>query len=249
MLQADSSLPADSYGSRDGSPSGEGRRLGDSSHNGSSSAFTAAGLAHHVGDGGAASNQIRQRTPGAYPEDDFQVTRIENDNFGPDDLLPSYEEQQQEHDSFIGPLRHDNMEVDEDEGVDMTTLQPWNDTPGWGFSVNRTLPTSQQMAIPPNSVNDFSQDQDEDLFADDDRASTKAEDGDGSSVAGSDPDLRMGDFHDAEEPATAPSFVDHRGARESAPPPLAIPQADEEEDDLPIYEIPPPLDEAEGEGA
>ena len=244
MLQADSTLPADSNGSRDGSPSGEGRRLDDSSHNGSSSAFTVAGPAHHVGDGGGPSNQTRQRTPGAYPEDEFQATRIENDNFGPDDLLPSYEEQ--EHDNFIGPLRPDNMELDEDEGVDMTTTQPWNDAPGWGFSLNRTLPTSQQMAIPPNSVNDFSQDQDEDLFADGDRASTKAEGGDGSSVAGSDPDLGMGDFHDAEEPAMEPLFADHRGARESAPPPLAIAQDDEEEDELPIYEIPPPLDDAEG---
>ena len=51
--------------SRDASPSGEGPRLGDSSHIGSSSAFTAAGQVRHVGDGGSAPMQI----PGAFHAD------------------------------------------------------------------------------------------------------------------------------------------------------------------------------------
>lgn len=219
--------------SRDASPSGEGPRLGDSSHNGSSSAFTAAGQVRHVGDGGSALMQI----PGAYHEDES----LGRPNVPDDDILPGYEEN-----PFIGPqqLEQSHMDLDRDEAIDVSyqmhghQTPPWEDVPGWAFSglgSGRAAP-SQMMAVPPGSL-DFNQDADgdEDLFENGDGASTKVEGGDGSSAGNiSDVDERMKSVDEPSESAVSPLI--RRSERESAPPPHMI-EGDEDEDDLPVVEL------------
>ncbi len=220
--------------SRDASPSGEGRRLDDSSHNGSSSAFTAAGQARHVGDGGSAPIRI----PGAYHGGE-SLERLNDPNEDEDHVLPGYEASQMH--------AHQGMDLDADEGVgDMYAIQgpapPWGDDPSWSFEAlgSGKNVSTQQMACPPGSL-DFSNGHEEDLFAED-GASTKAEGGVGSSTGNlSDADDRMGDF---EEAAASPLIT--RGMRESAPPPL-VQAGDEEDEDLPVVELHvPPEDEHTG---
>ena len=221
--------------SRDASPSGEGPRLGDSSHNGSSSAFTAAGQVRHVGDGGSAPMQI----PGAYHEDEsLGIPSVQDD-----EVLPGYEESQQ----FIGPqqLQSTQMDLDRDEAIDVSYpvhghhTPPWEDAPGWGWrglGSGRAAP-SQMMAVPPGSL-DFNHDADaeEELFENGDGASTKAEGGDGSSAGNiSDPDETMKSLEELDESAASPLI--RRSERESAPPPHVIEGDDEEEDELPVVEL------------
>ena len=218
--------------SRDASPSGEGLRLGDSSHNGSSGAFIAAGQVRHVGDGGSATMQI----PGAYQEDES----LGRPNVQDDDVLPGYEESQ-----FIGPqqLQSTHMDVDRDEGIDVSypighQTPPWEDVPGWCFnSLNsgRAAP-SQMMAVPPGSL-DFNHDADaeEDLFENGDGASTKAEGGNGSSAGNiSDAEERMKSLDELDEAPASPLLG--RDERERAPPPHVI-AGDDEEDELPVVEL------------
>ncbi|KAK5078953.1 hypothetical protein LTR64_002627 [Lithohypha guttulata] len=124
--------------SRDASPSGEGQRLGGSSHNGSSSALV--GQAHRVGDGGSAVNR--------------QVIKMKG-------LSRGLEDEQEGHSMFHGPQslskseelppygdRDSDMLLDNDvvdEGISMIgPTQPWLDdalVQGWGFDA----------AAPPNS--------------------------------------------------------------------------------------------------
>jgi len=218
--------------SRDVSPSGEGPRLGDSSHNGSSSAFTAAGQVRHVGDGGSAPMQI----PGAYQEDES----LGRPNVQDDDVLPGYEETE-----FIGPqqLQQTQMDLDRDEAIDLSypiehQPVPWEDVPGWrfdGLGSGRAAP-SQMTAAPPGSL-DFNHDADveEDLFENGDGASMKAEGGGGSSAGNiSDADERLKSLDELDESAADPLMG--RGERESAPPPHVI-GGDEDDDDLPVVEL------------
>jgi ubiquitin carboxyl-terminal hydrolase 4/11/15 len=219
--------------SRDASPSGEGPRLGDSSHNGSSSAFTTADQVRHVGDGGSAPMQI----PGAYHVDES----LGRPNVQDDEVLPGYEETQ-----FIGPqqLQPSHMDLDRDEAIDVSypmhghQTPPWEDVPGWGFhelGSGRAAP-SQMIAVPPGSV-DFNQDADadEDLFENADGASTKVEGGDGSSAGNiSDIDERMKSLDEPDVSAVSPLI--RRNERESAPPPHMI-EGDDEEDELPVVEL------------
>jgi ubiquitin carboxyl-terminal hydrolase 4/11/15 len=234
LLTANAPPAADSESrptSRDASPSGEGPRLGDSSHNGSSGAFTAAGQVRHVGDGGSAPMQI----PGAYHE----VESLERSSVQVDDneILPGYEDMQ-----MIGPqqLQPSHMDLDGDEGIDVSfpVNVPWDYPPGWGFDAltsGRAAP-SQMTAVPPGSL-DFNQDADieEGLFGNGDGASMKAEGGDGSSAGNmSDPDETMKSVEDFDESAASPLI--RRSERESAPPPHVI-GGDEEEDELPVVEL------------
>jgi ubiquitin carboxyl-terminal hydrolase 4/11/15 len=219
--------------SRDASPSGEGPRLGDSSHNGSSSAFTAAGQVRHVGDGGSAPMQI----PGAYHGDE-SLGRL---NVPDDDVLPGYEEAQ-----FIGPqqLGQSHMDLDRDEAIDVSyqmhghQTPPWDDIPGWGFNglgSGRAAP-SQVMAVPPGSL-DLNRDADaeEDLFENGDGASLKVQAGDGSSAGNmSDNDERMKSLDEPDESALSPLI--RRNERESAPPPHMI-ECDEEVDESPVVDV------------
>jgi hypothetical protein len=202
--------------SRDGSPSGEGPRLGDSSHNGSSGAFTAAGQVRHVGDGGSAPMQI----PGAYHADESLGRRNGQD----DDMLPGYDDA-----PFIGPqpLEPSQMDVDGDEGIDVSfpthghQTPPWVDSPAWSFSAlssGRAAP-SQMLAVPPGSL-DFNHDTDADeaLFENGDGISNKADDGDGGSTGHmSDVDEGMKPIEESGESAV--DALTRRSERESAPPP------------------------------
>jgi hypothetical protein len=125
-------------------------------------------------------------------------------------------------------------ELAPDEGIDMqdgdVQMYGPNVGPTWSFSHlgNMGAPHSQMTAVPPSSLdgegNDF-YNQEEDLSAADDNASTQAEGGDRSSVEMSDRDE---EFVDA--PMLEPS--EQRSMRESAPPPLL-----DEAGDLPVAEI------------
>lgn len=98
--------------SRTGSPSGEGRRLGGSSRNGSSSALTGAGATHQAGDGGL-QEETRQKG--------------EHDN---SEVLPDYVSSM--HD--INPL--DSMGLDDDEGYDGSMRRDslsYAQNPDWSF--------------------------------------------------------------------------------------------------------------------
>ena len=230
--------PADSESrptSRDASPSGEGPRLGDSSHNGSSGAFTAAGQVRHVGDGGSAPMQI----PGAYQED--ENLERSNGQVDDNDILPGYEDTQ-----MIGPqqLQPSGMDVDRDEAIDVSypmpghQTSPWDYVPAWGFNAldSGRAALSQMTAVPPGSL-DFNQDADPEdaLFGNGDGASMKAEGGNGSSAGNiSDPDESMRLVEDFDESAARPLIG--RSERESAPPPQVI-GGDEEEEDLPVAEL------------
>ena len=209
--------------SRDASPSGEGLRLGDSSHNGSSSAFTAAGQVRHVGDGGSAQMQI----PGAYQEDES----LGKPNVQDDDVLPGYEESQ-----FIGPqqLHFNHMDLDRDEGIDIPysighQTSQWEDV-GFSSLGSGGAGPSQIMAVPPGSV-DFSHDAEveEDLFENGDGSSTK-----GSAGNISDAEERMKSLEEMDESPASPLLG--RDEREHAPPPHVI-EGDEEEDELPVVEL------------
>ena len=245
IVEAANAPPADSESrpaSREPSPSaGEGPRLDGFSHNGSSSAFTVAGLTHHVGDGGSAITLDKALNPGASQLGGNRgrpIVQIDD----MDDELPGYQPANPHGPQSIQPLQ--SMELDEDEGIDTSypmqgPVQPWNDNPMWSFEnleSGRPAP-SQMMAVPPGSL-DFNHSE-EDLFenGDNDGASTKAEGGDGSSAAGlSGPDERMKDFDDSEDFVTAPFIATSRTARASAPPPLAGDE-DEEDEDLPVVEL------------
>ena len=114
--------------SRSHSPSGEGRRLGDFSRNGSSSALTAAGAAHQAGDGGATTDTAKAQR---------QATRN-----GDSDALPGYSSGLKDGEQSL-----DGGFGDYDEGVgDMSQ----SDVGGWSFAF-AGRPQSQVTAAPPGS--------------------------------------------------------------------------------------------------
>lgn len=157
--------------SRTSSPAGEGKRLDDSSLNGSSSAFTGAGAIRQVGDGGSAAAETAQRRTGV------------------DDELPCYSE------NSVDTLVHstlESMEVDDvDEGIaDMSgsfhlaqgTHQRWSFS-GLSNPGDDNPGMTQRVAAPPGSEGD-----DEDLFdSDSNKANSPSDDG-----------RRLADFADDE---------------------------------------------------
>lgn len=167
--------------SRGTSQAGEGKRLDDSSHNGSSSALRGVGAAHQAGGGGSASEGIMSgpmRT-------------------GVDDDLPAYSEKDPNPDTSTVDPRGLNMEpdMDEDEGISMTQgplnyVSPKSD---WSFDRLNYGEHEQITAAPHTSDND------EDLFAGD-NSSTKAA---GSSFSNGDGD-RMLDFQTDEGTTMGP---------------------------------------------
>lgn len=125
--------------SRTGSPSGEGRRLVDSSRNGSTSALAGAGAAHQAGDGGLQAG--------------LQVRSVEVDSSeGDDNELPPYEQKTQSSnfslmdqpawsfDNISGPPVSDDDDglFDDDDndsnkavgGGNMSDLEHFNDEAG-----------------------------------------------------------------------------------------------------------------------
>ena len=161
--------------SRPPSPSGEGKRLDGSSHNGSSSALRGVGAVHQRGGGGSADATARMRT-------------------GIDDELPAY--------STIDPrgLQEetlDNMEMDGDEDEAIAGMHgpfpnnPYSRSPQWSFDqlTETDYGETQLIAAPPASEGDG---EDEDLFAE--NSSTKVANSSGSDGDGN----RMADFNDDE---------------------------------------------------
>ena len=114
MLESSASPEADSEmtsGSRETSPpAGEGRRLGDSSHNGLSSAF-ATGQAHHVGDGGFQAMRSLQMNQEA-------LQKVEN--------LPNYTQATMDSSEAVPPYSETRSENDMDV----------NDTSSWSASLS-----------------------------------------------------------------------------------------------------------------
>jgi ubiquitin carboxyl-terminal hydrolase 4/11/15 len=220
---------AQQQGSRDPSPqSGEGRRLGDSSHNGSSSAFRA-GQAHRVGDGGSAiTKSVTTRgMTGVLLEDGSPLKSVEQTS-NDDEELPGYRSP-----SPNGLSQHFTRNMSEgyehDEGIDTSMdsapvygpTAPWHST-GWAFSHLK-----QHRASPdPDAI-------DEDLFHD--TASTKVEGGEGSG-AGSLVDWSASEGELDPGVRDLVDFQAHgRGMRESAPPPDAM----EVDEDVPHFVVPP----------
>ena len=114
MLSSDGDNSAESQtGSRATSPAGEGRRLDDSSRNGSSSAFPVAGAIHQAGGGGSTGGV--QRT-------------------GVDDDLPAYGPPGP--DEYVSTL--ETLETEEDEGIGMEQTESYGAfyyrEPTWSFA-------------------------------------------------------------------------------------------------------------------
>jgi hypothetical protein len=232
---------------------GEGRRLGDSSHNGSSSALLAqgAGRVHRVGDGGSAA--IRA---GLSQGHGLRNSIEMNDD--DDERLPDYAESQAVGAVRVNPLNINSVSgvptpPAEDEAVDMefaeyevehATVGQWAHVPtqqeqvdGWSFDRLEKQP----MNSPGRSSND----------------STRVE-GNAGSEGSVDEGLGFGDVEEMETDAAMfsdvhdASFGDgrsggamRRGIRESAPPPMEqevemVRGNEDSDDDLPVAEILPP---------
>lgn len=155
-----SSSVSDDESDRGQSPSGEGRRLGDSSHNGSSSGLAGAGAARHSGDGG-----LQTRTQKTTDDDD-------------DEELPGYSNNPLSGEKRLDWLHHGQEGMDFYEnnggfGGESDSYNPLHNDyqqPSWSF--NRVLqaygPSSQMTAAPPASISD------NDELLNDDNDSTKA---------------------------------------------------------------------------
>lgn len=165
--------------SRATSQAGEGKRLDDSSRNGSSSALRGVGAAHQAGGGGSAGERVMNGSM----------------RTGVDDDLPAYSENDP-HTSTLDP-RGLNLEpdLDEDEGISMAQgpLNYANLKSEWSFDRLHYGENEQITAAPHTSDND------EDLFAGD-NSSTKAA---GSSFSNGDGD-RMLDFQTDEGTTMGP---------------------------------------------
>lgn len=165
--------------SRATSPAGEGKRLDDSSRNGSSSALRGVGVAHQAGGGGSAAEGVM----------------IAPMRTGVDDDLPAYSENDP-NTSTVDP-RGLNMEtdLDEDEGISMARgpLNYVSPRSEWSFDRIPYGESEQITAAPHTSDNE------EDLFAGD-NSSTKAA---GSSFTNDDGD-RMLDFQNDEGTTMGP---------------------------------------------
>ena len=224
------SQPSSPANSRAPSPSaGEGRRLDDSSRNGSSSASHAAGVAHQAGGGGAQTGQIARG-----------MMTVRND-VDVDDL-PPYETVEMK-DIADNAATLEGMEVDEDEGIGMGmadsphTRGIYDAPAAWSFNNlnNRDddLGTHIVHQPPPNS--DIGEGDDDSVRV-----------GGGSTL--SDGEDRMAAFADDE------GTVDNGALRFDTPPPEAQrgmdPPWDMDYEDAPVKEVilsPPKEDEGDEE--
>ena len=205
--------------SRGQSPSGDGRRLGGSSLNGSSSASTGAG-AGRQGDGG-----LQVGTPGK--------------NRGGDESPPEYAINPTRGEKSLGSndknnrLEGMNIEDDEESG-DGELSNPFGfpSPPSWSFNrVHQAHgPSSSQMttALPGSTFDD-----DDDLL-DDDTASNKAVGGGDMS----DSDLRLAALTDSPGPGAAyPGTPIEESAFQDIPPLLEADNDDDDDDELPVVEL------------
>ncbi|GLA61868.1 CSN-associated deubiquitinating enzyme Ubp12 [Aspergillus tubingensis] len=160
--------------SRGQSPSGEGRRLGGSSRNGSSSALTGVGAAHQSGDGGLPTGTQTKSGDDDWPPGYTNV--------------PSFGEQ-----SLDRATQSEGMNFEDEEiggGTQPSPFRPQDDTPSWSFSRATDAHGPSQMTTVPTD--------DEDLL-DDDASNRAVDDGDVS-----DPDLRMASLMDSPRGAAYP---------------------------------------------
>ncbi|KAE8147670.1 hypothetical protein BDV25DRAFT_159842 [Aspergillus avenaceus] len=208
-----STRPASEAGSpsesRGQSPSGDGRRLGGSSRNGSSSALTGAGAAHQQGDGGSRTG-----------------TQAKN---GDDASPPGYTNSPTSGEKRIGKEKQlEGMSFDEVEFGDGAQSDPFRfpSPPSWSFSrVPDAHGPSQMTTALPGSISD-----DEDLLDDD--ASNKA-------VGGgdfSDSDLRLASLADSPggHGLVYPGSPMDETPIQDIPPPL---EGDDDDDELPVVEL------------
>ncbi|RMD43389.1 hypothetical protein DV735_g1702, partial [Chaetothyriales sp. CBS 134920] len=227
LVEADSEQQAES---RETSPAGEDRRLGGSSHNGSSSAYPV-DPAHPVGGGGLAklpTNLIRDLTP----DDDLPSQQsIENDGLlGPH--LPDYTEATSQHGPLSPPEDEALGGMDYDQQQDQAygpLIGPLGGEQSWGWgNINRPHNNSEV---------------DDDVFGPDrnsSNSSTKAAGSRGSSVNESMVDLD-------EDTAQFSDEIGPRNLRESAPPPPGDayetvpldPMIEDDDNDLPVVELRP----------
>jgi hypothetical protein len=233
-------------GSREPSPrAGEGRRLGDSSHIGSSSAYQA-GRAHLVGDGGSGLASLSPDQHHGTQGGSSLRRSIEIQETEADEGLPGYSvEDTVDYELSGGRMRSvvRSSPGMNDEGVDMdydgpdTYQSQWGmvqQPPTWGFEQLGGQAGHQ----PPNSDAD-------DMFADKGSVgsndSTRVEGNTGSDVDEGFQDTPM--WSDA----NTQDGTGMRSMRESAPPPMdrvtevkVTAQEADDDDDFPIVEIPPP---------
>lgn len=231
-------------GSRGQSPSGEGKRLGGPSRNGSSSALTGVGAAHQAGDGGLLAG-IRARNGREDDDDDDGA----NSDLDVDDEPPPYSNDLASGERRLARGMDVDAETDDlDDGRGGTGLLPMAHEPAWSFSrIPDTHGSSPQMTAEQlpgsyfdghirNADGDDGDDDDEDLF--DDAASNQA-------VGGgdlSDTDLRLsalaGDDGEGDGPGAPAEYpgtpLDEDTLIQDVPP---LQQGDEDEDDLPVVEL------------
>ncbi|RAH48630.1 putative ubiquitin-specific protease UBP12 [Aspergillus brunneoviolaceus CBS 621.78] len=195
--------------SRGQSPSGEGRRLGGSSRNGSSSALAGVGAAHQLGDGG-----LRTGTQAKSGDEDSPPEYSNS---------PSYGEQ-----SMGQANRLSGMDFEDEEFGHGPQPSPFRhvDPPSWSFSqISDAHGPSQMTAAQRGSISD------DDLLDDDD--SNKAVGGGDVS----DTDLRMaaltdspgGGFGFPGTPTEETSFQELH--------PFGGDGDDDDDDDLPVVEL------------
>ncbi|OJJ47293.1 hypothetical protein ASPZODRAFT_64832, partial [Penicilliopsis zonata CBS 506.65] len=221
--EADS--PAQSRGT---SPSGEGKRLGGSSRNGSSSALAGVGAAHQAG-GGGLRTEIQAKTNSSRNEED-------------DDELPGYSNNPASGEQILAKgsnLTEEGMDFDDDNDFDggaplHSSFGLSNDQPMWSFdrlSEDADVhhgPLSSQMLVTNHTPSrpgsdDDREGEDEDLF--DDNASNTA-------VGGgdlSDSDTRLVGLTDSPDPGAAFGATSF----EDIPPQLD----DDEDEELPVVEL------------
>ena len=214
---------------------GEGRRLGDSSHNGLSSAYPA-GRVHLVGDGGSLLNPSHGPhhetvEAGSLQKSIETPTTLRNSH--DNEELPTYSTV---YDLGTGQTTSFPLDLVSpatpvtDEGVEMNYDDQWGMVQEQGWSFNHL--NNQQ---PPNSDAD-------DMFGAD-RNSVGSNDS--TRVEGN-----AGSVNSDEGYQDTPMFSDAnvqddahvRSMRESAPAPDYVPVTQEADDDedLPVVEIPPP---------
>ncbi|KAL4933316.1 putative ubiquitin-specific protease UBP12 [Aspergillus undulatus] len=181
---------SDSQGeSRPPSPSGEGRRLGGSSRNGSSSALAGVGAAHQLGDGGLRIGTAKSR----------------NDDGG-DENLPDYSNSPAYGERSFGTGMDINFNYDDDGDGDYGSLNPFHNSSTWSFS--RIPDTSHSHAHGLSQINAtelpgslLDDDHDDALNINLDGDEDAADDNDSNKAVGggnvSDSDYRMAELADS----------------------------------------------------
>ena len=222
--------------SREASPSGEGQRLGDSSHNGSSSA--SAGQAHHVGGGGLAVGQQKQKMRGLsrHQEGEQESHSMYHELSSSGAQPPDYGDR--DNDMLLQP--------EHDEGIGMQYGPP-NSDQSWSFDG-----IANHWHAPPSSNVDETEENDTGVFSRFGRRNSNVSAANASSTAGlggsdrgnaSDDDEIELPNDDAMTFQQEQRFTGQRN-RESAPPPevstqvITIPlDTGDEEEELEVQEL------------